>query len=176
MEPNKASSSQDDITEIIQIDDPEIDVQAVMARIREAMEAHALDEEIEFPTFAVAKARRGDHPRFSQELYYQLEQANLNYDQIWVELSLLEEHMPIVGPFVNRFKRELHRLVLFYVNALGGRQITMNDALVRTLNQLVESLETQPAPALAEVQTLRDEVARLRQRVEQLEAELGRDG
>jgi hypothetical protein len=176
MEPNRVSSSQEDIAEIIQIDDPEIDVQAVMARIREAVEAHALDEKIEFPTFAVAKAQRGDDPRFSQELYYQLEQANLNYDQIWVELSLVEERMPIVGPFVNRFKRDLHRLVLFYVNALGERQITMNDALLKTINQLVESLEMQPAPVVAEIQMLRDEVARLEQRVEQLESEPGRDG
>ena len=134
----------DDVASVVQIDDPEIDVQTIMARIREGLVEHALDEDVAFPTFAVARARRGEGTRFPEELYYQLEQANLNYDQIWVELSMVEGQMPLMGRFVNRFKRELHRLVVYYVNMLGERQVTMNDALVRTLNQLVDSLERSP--------------------------------
>jgi hypothetical protein len=138
------SQKTDDVASVVQIDDPEIDVQTIMARIREGLVEHALDEDVEFPTFAVARARRGEATRFPEELYYQLEQANLNYDRIWVELSLVEDQMPLVGKFINRFKRELHRLVVYYVNMLGERQVTMNDALVRTLNQLVDSLEQSP--------------------------------
>jgi hypothetical protein len=134
----------DDVASVVQIEDPEIDVQTIMARIREGLVEHALDEDVAFPTFAVARARRGEATRFPEELYYQLEQANLNYDQIWVELSMVEGQMPLMGRFVNRFKRELHRLVVYYVNMLGERQVTMNDALVRTLNQLVDSLEQSP--------------------------------
>jgi hypothetical protein len=138
------SQKTDDVASVVQIDDPEIDVQTIMARIREGLVEHALDEDVEFPTFAVARARRGKATRFPEELYYQLEQANLNYDRIWVELSMVEGQMPLMGRFVNRFKRELHRLVVYYVNMLGERQVTMNDALVRTLNQLVDSLERSP--------------------------------
>jgi len=161
----------EEIASIIQIDDPEIDVQTIMARIREGLIEHALDEGIEFPTFAIARARRGDAARFSEDLYYQLEQANLNYDQAWVELSLIESQMPLLGTFVNRLKRELHRLVVYYVNMLGERQVTMNDALVRVLNQLVESLET-PDP---QIEALQRRVAELEARLEQLEAQ-GRVG
>jgi hypothetical protein len=169
----------DAIEAVVQIDDPEIDVQTIMERIREGLVEHALDEEVEFPTFAVARARRGASPRFTEELYYQLEQANLNYDEIWVELSLVEEQVPLVGAFVNRFKRELHQLVVFYVNLLGERQVTMNDALVRTLNRLVESLETGPEMATsdlaAEVAALRREVAALRSRLEALQTQVGQE-
>ncbi len=161
----------EEIASIIQIGDPEIDVQTIMTRIRAGLIEHALESEIEFPTFAVARAQRGEVTRFSQDLYDQLEQANLNYDQIWVELSLIERQMPLIGPFVNRFKRELHRVVVYYVNMLGERQVTMNDALVRVLNQLVESLET-PDP---QVKALERRVAELEARLERLEAQ-GREG
>jgi hypothetical protein len=162
----------DEVESVVQIDDPEVDVQTIMARIREGLVAHALDDDVEFPTFAVARARRGESTRFHKELYYQLEQANLNYDQIWVELSLVEDRLPLVGSFVNRFKRELHRLVVYYVNMLGERQVTMNDALVRVLNQLVDNLES-PDATQADIEALQREVAELRSRLEKLEAQAG---
>jgi predicted HicB family RNase H-like nuclease len=173
----------DDLESIVQIDDPEIDVQEIMARIREGLIEHALDDDVEFPTFAVTRARRsalspskgGDSSHFSKELYYQLEQANLNYDQIWVELSLIESRMPLVGRFINRFKRELHRLVVYYANMLGERQVTMNDALVRTLNQLVESLELSDEAAPS-IEALQRELADLRARLERLEAQMNKSG
>jgi hypothetical protein len=165
-----------DVESIVQIDDPEIDVQMIMARIREGLEEHALDDDIEFPTFAVARARHGPRTRFSEELYYQLEQANLNYDQIWVELSAVEARMPLVGQFIARFKQELHRLVAYYVNMLGERQVTMNDAVVRTLNQLVESFEARPlAGTESDLADLRNELAEMRTRLDQLEARLEKE-
>ncbi len=164
----------DDVTDIVQIDDPEIDVETIMARIREGLVAHALDQAVEFPTFAIAQVKQGESTRFSEELYYQLEQANLNYDQIWVELSLVEDQLPLVGQFVNRFKRELHRLVVYYVNRLGERQVTMNDALVRTLNALVRHLEDDTAESL-DVLALEEKVAALEARLTKLEALVGTD-
>ena len=155
----------EELASIIQIDDPDIDVQTIMARIREGLIEHAWEQEVEFPTFALARARRGDATRFPEALYDHLEQANLNYDQAWVELSLIESHIPLVGRFVNRFKRELHRLVVYYANQLGERQITTNDAIVRALNQLVESLE-QPDP---QVEALQRRVDELEARIERLE-------
>ena len=166
------SQDVDDVTSVVQIDDPEIDVETIMARIREGLVAHALDQEVEFPTFAIAQAQQGESPRFSEELYYQLEQANLNYDQIWVELSQVEGHMPLVGQFVNRFKREVHRLVVYYVNRLGERQVTMNDALVRTLNALVRNLEGSEADS-SDVLALQQKVSELEARLARLEAQVG---
>lgn len=181
------TQGRNDPESIIQIEDPEIDVETVMARIREGLAEHALEQDVEFPTFAVTRARRGADPRFPEELYYQLEQANLNYDQTWVELSLVETELPLLGHFITRFKHELHQLVVFYVNRLGERQVTMNDALVRTLNELVESLEMEPAPqnlsdedsetesTRQQLAAVQRELAELRTRLERLEARQDKD-
>ena len=188
----------------IQIDDLELDVQTVMARIREGMREGALDDDVEFPTFALAHARRranlgpnppegqvlsqskgqvlsqskgqvlsqskgSDWPLFSKELYYHLEQANLNYDQVLVELSVIESQMPLLGFFVNRFKRELHQLVVYYVNMVAERQVVVNDAVVQALNQMVERLDIDP-PKEFDFGSLQQQIAELRERLEGLEA------
>jgi len=160
----------------------DLDVQTIMARIRASLIEQAPDSDVEYPTFAAACARSGAAtPSFTEEMYYQLEQANLNRDQVWTELSLVESQMPLLGPFVNRFKRELHQLVIYYVNMLGRRQVTVNDALVRALNQLVDALEHRPeqpaqepsAEANRAIQALQREIAELRARVESLEHKSG---
>jgi len=153
---------------LVPVDD--LDVQAVMHRIRESMVEDALDEEVEYPTYAAAQARSSGLPTlFPEELYYQLEQANLNYDQVLAELSLVESQMPLVGAFVQRFKQELHQLVVYYVNMVAERQVTVNDAVVKTLNQLVDRLETDVAPR---AQAPESEV--LQRQISELEARLGR--
>lgn len=157
----------------IPLDDKlEADVQTIMARIQESLIESAPDDAVEFPTYAAACARHGEPARFPQELYHQLEQANLNHDQIWVGLSLVESQSPLLGRFINRVKRELHRLVIYYVNMLGGRQATVNEALVRTLNPLVEQLEP-PTEADPTILALQSEIADLKARLEKLEARVG---
>jgi hypothetical protein len=151
-------------------DDLQADVQTIMARIQESLIEHAPKDEVEYPTHAAARARYGAPVRFSQEMYYQLEQANLNHDQIWVGLSLVESRTPLAGRLINRFKRELHRLVIYYVNMLGGRQATVNKALVHTLNPLVEKLEP-PAEANPTIVALQREIDDLQARLEKLEAQ-----
>jgi hypothetical protein len=136
-----------------------------MARIRETLVQRAPDDDVEYPTYSAARAQSGDSPpRFAAEMYYQLEQANLNYDQVLAELSLVEAHMPLLGAFVNRFKRELHQLVVYYVNMVAERQVVVNDALVHTLNHLVKGLES------STVENLQDQLAELQERVQNLEA------
>jgi hypothetical protein len=153
-------------------DDLQADVQTIMARIQESLVERAPEDAVEYPTHAAARARYGEPARFSQEMYYQLEQANLNHDQIWVGLSLVESRVPLMGRLVNRFKRELHRLVIYYVNMLGGRQATVNKALVHTLNPLVEKLEP-PVEANPTIGALQREVKDLKARLEKLEAQTG---
>ncbi|MGD9100023.1 MAG: hypothetical protein PVF45_06050 [Anaerolineae bacterium] len=151
-------------------DDLQADVQTIMARIQESLVERVPEDDVEYPTHAAARARYGEPARFSQEMYYQLEQANLNHDQIWVALSLVESRTPLVGRLVNRLKCELHRLVIYYVNMLGGRQATVNKALVHTLNPLVEKLEP-PAEANPTIEALQREIDDLQARLEKLEAQ-----
>jgi len=157
----------------------ELDVRVVMERIRESMVEGAVDDEVEYPTYAAARARGGDLPTlFPEELYYQLEQANLNYDRVLAELSLVESQMPLVGTFVNRFKQELHRLVVYYVNMVAERQVTVNDAVVKTLNQLVDGLEVGAAPRAQDTdfKALQRQVSELQARLERLEARMADSG
>ena len=153
----------------------DVDVQMVMDRIRESMVEGALDAGVEYPTYAAARARSGDLPTlFSEELYYQLEQANLNYDRVLAELSLVESQMPLLGTFINRFKQEFHQLVVYYVNMVAERQVTVNDAVVNTLNQLVGRLEMDVAPTAQEpkIEALQRQIAELQARLERLEARM----
>lgn len=162
----------------LELQPEDLEVQTIMAHIQASLIEQAANDNVEYPTFTAACAQAGGTaPRFSQEMYYQLEQANLNGDQVWTELSLIESQMPLLGVLVNRFKREFHQLVIFYVNMLGGRQATVNDALLRTLNQLVSALERSPEFATREqfektnqsVLSLQSDLAELRARVQSLE-------
>lgn len=162
---------------LVPMDD--LDVQVVLDRIRESMIEGALDDEVEYPTYAAARAQSGVNPTvFPEELYYELEQANLNYDRVLAELSLVESQMPLVGTFVNRFKQELHLLVVYYVNMVAERQVTVNDALVKTLNQMVDRLETGVAPKTqeTELEVVQREITELQARLERLEARMADSG
>jgi hypothetical protein len=154
----------------IEIGDPEIDAKAIVARIRNGLVEHDLRDDVEFPAFAMSWSRPShvESTRFPKELYDQLEQANHMYAQAWVELSLIENQMPLLGPFITDFKRELHRLIVYYVNLLGERQITINEALLRVLNLLVDHLESEDA--YQQVKDLQRQVDDLRDRLEKLES------
>jgi hypothetical protein len=152
----------EDLVDAIQIDDPQIDAAEVARRVRENLLAHGLDKgQIEFPEFAVAPPAPQDGTRLSATLHYDLEQAARSYGQTWVELQPVESRIPFLG----RLKRELHRLVIYYVNLLGERQMIVNGALLRALNQMAAML-TRSDPEIA---ALRREIAELRTRLEQLE-------
>ena len=160
-------------------DDLEMDVETVVARIRESLVARAVEHDVEYPTYAVALARSGGKLTcFPEELYYQLEQANLSYQRVLAELSVVESRTPLVGRFITRFKRELHRLVAFYVNQVAERQVTVNDAVVQTLNHLVDRLESRFQVFAGEsgIDSLQRQVSELQERVESLEAQLNRTG
>jgi hypothetical protein len=180
----------------------EMDVEEVMARIRETMAEKPIDDHAMYPTFSAARAKSADGlTRFPEELYYQLEQANLTYDQVLAQLMLVESQMPVFGTFINRFKRAVHRLAVFYVNMVAERQVVVNNAVVQTLNLLVEHLERGPIalaesgstdsmpttsagerpriPAIdhaATIQSLQREVSDLRARLNNLEARMNNQG
>ena len=154
----------DAIRDVIRIDDPQINGAEVVDRVTENLLAHSLDENIDFPQFAVAPPRFTDKARFPAALYYDLKQATSAYGQVWVELDPVESRIPLLA----RIKRAFHRLVVYYVNRLGERQTMVNGALLRALNQMVKTLDNSEA----EVVSLRHQVAELRARLDRLE----RDG
>jgi len=160
----------DDISAIVRIDDEAIDTQSVYARIGEGLQRHGPPPAIDFPRFERPRAPELSGGLFSDDLARSLEKLNASFDQVWVELSLIEQHMPIVGGFVNRYKRDLHQLVVYYVNALAQRQQSVNEDLVRVVNRLVADIDA------AGVASLRREVDELRARVAALEERAGPAG
>lgn len=159
--------------DIIEIRDPEVDVEEIMARIRRNIERRkaARDAEgVTVPdlTFDWIAERSGEAaPR--DELYYNLRQVRQSYDKAWVSLQFIERRIPIpfVGPLLDRLRREAHNLVIFYVNTLAGRQIAFNDYVTRTLEKVVRSLEEREAEGLIqEVRSLREAVERLERKLE----------
>jgi hypothetical protein len=162
----------EDLEGVFQIDDPEIDVTEIMQEIRERIanrEEEGLLEDVDFPSFL-----RGDDIEvtssefFEQEMRYNLEQANLAYDKVWVSLHLVSRPVPLVGRVWLDVRRQFHQLVVFYVNMLAGKQVAVNEYVVRTLNHLVHSVTSLAKEK--DIRTLQDQVAELKERVRELEA------
>lgn len=164
-----------DVRDVIDIQDPEIDAEAIMRQIREKIhqrrmeaEAHGLD--------ATALAEGQYHTRFDDSLYLQLRQVNATpYARPGVSLAIAQSSgLPLIGPLMYRLRAALHQLAIYYVNMLAAQQGLFNSYVTRTLMTLVKELEKEPPPS--HVEELKEEVAHLRAQVEELKARLEQAG
>jgi hypothetical protein len=152
----------------IEIRDPQIDTEAVMARIRENLRgrpATGLDLAA-LPTFDVDSVIQVD----DEVLDYHLEQAASSADKVWPELSLAPSwatQLPIVGRFWRMIREQAHRLVLYYVEMAASKQVGFNEHVVGSLQRL--------AAMQQEMALLRQEIVALKQQLAALQAER-RDG
>jgi hypothetical protein len=160
----------DDVTEripeIIEIRDPEINVESIMARIRENIrqrkEAHPELFDLELSTFPVG-GPSPDDVTGEEALAFNLRQALITADEIGVMMSPVKSPLPVVGPLWAAFKRQMHGLVLYYVNTLAGKQMKFNRHVAHALQRIVGQSATE------EIVALRQEIEALRARIEQLE-------
>ncbi len=161
----------DDLEQIIEIRDSEIDAEAIVRQIRENIRqrrSEAKAQGLDYEAFVEGLYAAPDATRFDRSLYYDLRWMSMGYYKIGVGLSLTESRIPLIAPLVQRVRAALHHLVIFYTNMLAGRQVRVNEYIVRTLTGLVQTLEDDPTPG--EVEALRQQVAELRAQLEQLEA------
>lgn len=163
---------EEDLGEVFEIQDPEIDVMQIMDKIREGIAKRRAEgplEDVGFPSFGRHHPTETGSLEFSeQEMYYNLEQANLAYDKVWVSIHLVSRPLPLLGRLWLDIKRRAHELVVFYVNMLAGKQVAVNEHVVRTLNHLTHNLTS--LAKREELRSLQDEVAKLETRVRELEA------
>jgi hypothetical protein len=145
-----------DLEQIVEIHAPAVDVTRVMAEIRQTLLRHGPFAQPDVPSFGVAT----EDGEGALALY--LSQANLNYDQVWVEVNIVGRKVPLLGGLVMRLKAALHELAVYYVNLHAGKQIDVNASLVRIVNALSRKSEQ-------DVNALRDEIALLRARIAELE-------
>ena len=146
-----------DLERIVEIRNPAVDVTQVMADIRETLRQHGPFQQPNVPAFGMVPDEGTD------ALAFHLQQANLNYDQVFVEVNVIRPRIPVIGGLVMRTKTLLHELAVYYVNLHAGQQINVNASLVRALNVLAQSREQ-------ELAVLRSEVARLAERIAVLES------
>ncbi len=74
------------------------------------------------------------------EFYDALKKAEEANAQLQPKMVVTESTLPIIGPVVQRFRHNFHKLVLFYVNQLASNQIQFNTNLVRALSLLSEDI------------------------------------
>jgi hypothetical protein len=95
------------------------------------------------------------------QLYYYLKQANQT-ELPAVDLALAPSpatRMPVIGRLWGTIRREMHNLVLFYVNRSVRDQNQLNVNLISTLNELTRVVQKQRA----ELESLRDELRRFKE-------------
>jgi hypothetical protein len=161
--------------DIIEIRDPEIDVQEIMQRIRERVRKRAAQKKAEpwLPAFGSEVADIDPAAgAFTPKLYYTLRQAREQANRVWVDLLLTEtaiQRMPLLGGLWQRIRREAHNLVLFYVNILAANQAAFNNHVVRILSELVGKQE-QLLDEEDALKQLREEIEALRTDLKELQA------
>lgn len=152
--------------DVIEIRGPEVSQDEIIAQIqariqdrRTLAQAKGLDYD------QLAEGSPSDRSgRVDPELHYELQQACKAAEAIGVSMSMVERSVPFAGKFATRLRRELHSLVLYYVNMLAGRQMVFNRAVAQVLVGLVTDFDQ----AEMRAEALEAEVTALKQRIEAL--------
>lgn len=155
----------------LEIRDEHIDTEAIMAAIRESImrrREDAASRGIDFEALATGTFVRASAERFQPDLYESLYSMSVLKDKAQVGMHLTETAVPVISPFVQKLRRMLHAIALFYVNMSAERQIAFNAAVTKTTTNLVRALDRE-SDRLFEIESLKSEVARLTDRIAELE-------
>lgn len=147
-------------------------VEAAMARVR-AVVPSAKGAPI---TPSSGRQRAGDAYVFPEDLYRNLHQARTVAGHLAVDYQL-GWRTPILGPVWMRVRQRIHQEIRIYIDALTTHQNGLNTYLIRSLSQIVDSLDSLGLKVLKRQQSdqaevilaLQAEVKSLRARVEALE-------
>ena len=124
---------------------PEVDIEAVMREVRAEILAKKSARIQQSPLAAGVGGRR-----FPPAFYDHLYQAGLTFDVSEVKLHVTGGSLPsalslpLIGPFVKKFRQKFHELVLFYVNKLAAEQAEVNEHLLSAVSILSQELEQMP--------------------------------
>ncbi|MCB0008135.1 MAG: hypothetical protein KDE04_16840 [Anaerolineales bacterium] len=87
--------------------------------------------------------------RLPADFFEQLYQLEMSHDQLRVRAHVQPSTLPLVGPLITRFKQELHRLVIYYINQLAEQQQQVNQQTLRALTLMAELIEANGEPPAA---------------------------
>ena len=163
-EVNGPESGHGNLDDLLEIHDPEVDPQALMAEIQRRIQSRRAElgyEERIFPSFgdAVPYPDPPDDQPYSADLYHHLRQANLLYDEVATEPVLAysaASRVPVLGGLWKLIRAQAHSLVLYYVNRSLSHQVILDRHQVSVLNRLVvenEELKRTVAALKEQVET-----------------------
>lgn len=145
------------MTDWLQIDeDGEISVEEIMRQIK----AHIAQQKVRALGMNVVF-----EGTFSQSMYDELIEASEKNENPYVELQVTSTPIPVLGRLIDRLRRSLHELVLFYTNQGVTRQVALNKHLLAAFATLVRDLEKRESQHRADVAALEAKVARLEARL-----------
>ncbi|MBI4787804.1 MAG: hypothetical protein HY782_12230 [Chloroflexi bacterium] len=161
-----------DVQQVIEIRDPEINVEETMSRIRARIRerrAQAEAKGLDYDRLAGEGLPAVGAGSLGADFYYDLHQIRTNAESIWVSLAMRDRRIPVLNPLLYRIEKLLHRLALKYVNLLAGRQVVFNRATASVMSGMAHALEQNDARAKA----LEKDVSALQARLAKLEQTLG---
>jgi hypothetical protein len=116
--------------DLLVIDDPEVDVDALMAEIRDRIRRRREELGVDhrsFPAYDVTACPEApDDVAYDANLYHHLRLANELYASMDTEPALSPSpltRVPVLGPLWQRLRPAVHQLILVYVNRGLAQQI-----------------------------------------------------
>jgi len=147
-------------------EEAEVHVEEIMDRIRDYVSERRTQQNLE-SSLAGDISFQGN---LSAEIYESLAKATRANRSAGLSLGVRSSQWPIVGPVIDSLRRSIHQLVLFYVNKSIANQVSINAEVLKALGWLVADVERQQT-AQGQTKTMSRELANLRGRVAELEAE-----
>ncbi len=151
---------------LIEIHDPDIDPSDIMAQIRARIKQRREElgyDDRTFPEFEIATyPEEPDDVPVDKHLYHHLRIANETYTAVETTAILVPStatRFPALGRMWQLIRRQMHNLVLFYVNRTLTHQTGINRHVLSVLNRLVIQVQDQQRTIIA----LQAEVEALRQ-------------
>jgi hypothetical protein len=154
---------------IVDIRDPEINVEELMQRIHRRLQHRRLEAQLkgldcDAPVGPVVDAAGGFS--VTADLQSGLREMSNVSESLFVAVSVRDQRLPLINDWVNRLKEAFHTLVVMYVNALAGRQTVFNRMTTSVISELVRRIQEEETRRA----TLESELANLRARLTQLES------
>lgn len=135
---------------VIEIQDPAIDPEAIMAEIRARIEQRRAQlgyEQRTFPSFGAAVyPGEPQDLAYDTDLHHYLRLVNESYANADTDAILAPSpatRVPVLGRLWQLIRGGAHNLVLFYVNRAVAHQTDVNRQLVSVLNRMTVVVEAQ---------------------------------
>jgi hypothetical protein len=129
--------------DLIEIHDPEIDPEAIMAKIRARIQERRMQLGYARPQFSTfGGSTLPDRPEdiaYDPELFDHLESVNEQYIMVPSESDLQPSpatRLPLLGALWSMIREQAHALVLFYTNRSASHQTGVNQEIISIINGL----------------------------------------